>query len=263
MHCPDFIRRFFVGEGLDIGGAPDPLALYRELFPGIAAVRTWDRDDGDAQFMEDVPDEAFDFVHSSHCLEHLHDPMEGLHNWLRIVRPNGHLIVTVPDEDLYEQGVFPSSFNQDHKWTFTVNKARSWSSCSLNLLDLLRDLGADADVVRLERLTSTYRFELPRYDQTLTPISESGIEFVIRKRTPVEVEGGGYLTTPRTEPAAELRRHLNQYRDDMETLKQSNGTKPPFCNESSVTSSGPKPQLAGVPSGIGRHLDNDTGSVDS
>jgi hypothetical protein len=26
----------------------------------------------------------------------------------------------VPDEDLYEQGVFPSTFNADHKWTFTV-----------------------------------------------------------------------------------------------------------------------------------------------
>ena len=39
----------------------------------------------------------------------------------------------VPDEDLYEQGQFPSTYNVDHKWTFTILKTTSWSPCSLNL----------------------------------------------------------------------------------------------------------------------------------
>ena len=68
---PNFINRYFVGDGLDIGGRPDPLVLYRELFRGIRSVRTWDLADGDAQFLRGVPDGAYDFVHSSHCLEHL------------------------------------------------------------------------------------------------------------------------------------------------------------------------------------------------
>ena len=80
----NFVRRYFVGQGVDIGGKPDPLALYSEFFPLLKNVRVWDLEDGDAQFMAGVPDNSLDFVHSSHCLEHLNDPTEGLRNWLRI-----------------------------------------------------------------------------------------------------------------------------------------------------------------------------------
>ena len=159
-----FIRRYFVGDGLDIGGKPDPLALYREFFPLMRSVRTWDWEDGDAQFLAGVENDSLDFVHSSHCLEHLVDPREGLRHWLRVVRPGGHLVITVPDEDLYEQGVFPSGFNRDHKWTFTLYKQRSWSERSLILLDLVRELGEEAEPIRLEQLSASYRFELPRFD---------------------------------------------------------------------------------------------------
>jgi hypothetical protein len=140
------------------------------------------------------------------------------------------MIVTVPDEDLYEQGVFPSTFNGDHKWTFTVNKTRSWSPCSLNVLDLVGELGEDAELVRLERLTSTYRFGLPRYDQTMTPMTESGIEFVLRKRGRAEIEAGGPGGS-RPQPPPEVRRHLNQYLADMRTLKRTNAETPPFRSE--------------------------------
>ena len=134
---PNFVNRYFVGEGIDIGGGPDPLAVYQELLPRIASVRVWDKDSGDAQFMEGVEDESFDFVHSSHCLEHLVEPQEGLANWFRILRPGGHLVITVPDEDLYEQGVFRSTYNSDHKWTFSVFKTHSWSERSRNILEML------------------------------------------------------------------------------------------------------------------------------
>lgn len=188
---PNFLNRYFSGDGIDIGGAPDPLSLYRELFPRMGTVRIWDLADGDAELMESVGDATFDFVHSSHCLEHLNDPMRGLENWFRILKPGGYLIVTVPDEDLYEQGVFPSSFNSDHKWTFTIFKQDSWSAHSRNLLAMLSALGPAADVQKLELLTASFRYELPRFDQTLTPIAEAGIEFVIRKRPDAEVEFGG------------------------------------------------------------------------
>src|ERR1700741_2393168 len=152
----NFTRRYFVGRGLDVGGKPDPLILYRELFCRMETVRTWDWEDGDGQFLPDVPDGEFDFVHSSHCLEHLVDPAAGLLNWFRVLREGGHLIVTVPDEDLYEQGQFPSTFNRDHKWTFTIWKSKSWSDRSINVLDLLRGLSPAAEVVKLEQLNASY-----------------------------------------------------------------------------------------------------------
>jgi SAM-dependent methyltransferase len=226
---PNFSNRYFVGEGLDIGGKPDPLALYREVFSRIASVRTWDLEDGDAQFLVGVPDASYDFVHSSHCLEHLHSPEQGLANWLRVTRPGGHVIVMVPDEDLYEQGRFPSTFNVDHKWTFTIHKPHSWSEKSINVLTLVSSLGPEAQVVRIELLDATYRYQLPRYDQTVTPIGESGIEFVIRKRPQAEVAAGGRLPAP-AEVAEELRVHLNQYRDDIATIKNANTATRPFEN---------------------------------
>ncbi len=231
---PAFTRYYFAGHGLDIGGKPDPLVLYRELFCRMESVRTWDLEDGDAQHLAGVPDEHFDFVHSSHCLEHLHSPAEGLSNWFRTVKPGGHLIVTVPDEDLYEQGIFPSTFNRDHKWTFTIFKEHSWSPRSVNLLTLASGLGPRAEIIKIELLHATYRRDLPRYDQTLTPVAECGIELIIRKRTEEELRLGGAPIRMRQPDERELRVHMNQYRDDLATLKRANTDAPPFANDSDL-----------------------------
>jgi SAM-dependent methyltransferase len=231
---PSFISRYFTGDGLDIGGKPDPLSLYRSLFCQMGTVKTWDWEDGDAQYLATVDDDAFDFVHSSHCLEHLVDPQEGLKNWLRAVKPGGHLVVTVPDEDLYEQGVFPSTFNNDHKWTFTIYKPESWCDRSLNVVDLVRGLGASAEVLRIEQLSATYRFDLPRYDQTLTPVGECGIEFVIRKRPNAEIVARGRWKRRKTQPDREVRLHLNQYSNDKKSLKGMNNAMPPFADDRAI-----------------------------
>jgi SAM-dependent methyltransferase len=227
----NFTNKYFVGEGLDIGGKPDPLALYSELFSRLRDVRTWDLDDGDAQVLKGVEHERYDFVHSSHCLEHLVDPREGLKHWFRVVKPGGHLIVMVPDEDLFEQGVFPSTYNQDHKWTFTIHKQRSWSPKSLNLLTLLLDLGEHAEILKVELLNATYRYKLPRFDQTRSPVGECGIEAVIRKRLLAEVAFGGVKPRENLPVSRETTVHLNQYIDDSETLKRTNRDKPPFTND--------------------------------
>jgi SAM-dependent methyltransferase len=233
LHDSTFSNRFFVGQGIDIGGKPDPLVLYKELFPRMESCRTWDREDGDAQFLETVANNSYDFVHSSHCLEHLVDPQEGLKNWFRILRPNGHLIVTIPDEDLYEQGLFPSTFNKDHKKTFTIHKQNSWCPQSVNVLDLITALGDEAQIIKIELILATYRFGLPRFDQTMTPVGESAIEFVIRKRASQELARRGQRTFP-SAIDREIRIHLNQYRDDKAMMKASALTNPPFLNDSEI-----------------------------
>ncbi|MBE9608006.1 class I SAM-dependent methyltransferase [Chitinilyticum litopenaei] len=179
-----FATRYFVGNGIDVGGGGDSLALYREFFPLAKNIFVYDRPHGDAQLLANVADNSFDFLYSSHCLEHLRDPAEALHHWLRVVRPGGHLIINVPDEDLYEQGVWPSRFNSDHKLTFTIAKAESWSPVSVNVLDLLGQFRQHAEVITLQQLDHGYRHKtLPQgLDQTRTPMAECGIEFVLRKR---------------------------------------------------------------------------------
>ena len=230
----NFLRKYFVGNGIDIGGKPDPLNLYKEFFPLITSLKTWDWEDGDAQFLKGVNNNSLGFVHSSHCLEHLVDPFEGLRNWFRVVSEGCYLIITVPDEDLYEQGVFPSTFNRDHKWTFTIFKKKSWSNRSINLLDMVCQLGDEAELVRIEQLSANYRYDFPRFDQTLTPSAECGIELVIRKRPAAEIEAGGRWVRSNQQPEREMRLHLNQYMDDMQTIKNSNQDTPPFKNDTSL-----------------------------
>lgn len=222
-----FATRYLVGDGVDIGGKPDPLSLYQELFPRITALKTWDIEDGDAQLMSSAKDESYDFVFSSHCLEHLRDPREGLKNWFRILKPGGHLVITVPDEDLYEQGVWPSTHNRDHKSSFTITKGRSWCPASVNVLELVAMLGPAADIRKLEVIDEAYRFDLPRFDQTLTPVAECAIEIIVRKRTPAELEQGGRLP-PGVQPAPEQRVYFNQYRNDHEALKGAELPAPLF-----------------------------------
>ena len=183
LHDPAYHQFYFVGDGIDIGGGYDGLENYAKLFPRIRSVKNWDLPDGDAQLMHGVRDETFDFVHSSHCLEHMRDPYEALKHWWRILKPHGHLIVMVPDEDLYEQGVWPSTFNGDHKRTFTIVKYAdrpSWSPVSVSALELLHVLAPRAQVLSIRLLESTFIRSLPRCDQT-QGAGESAIEFVVRK----------------------------------------------------------------------------------
>lgn len=182
-----YATRYLVGNGIDIGAGADCIAQYYELFPLMRSCRAWDSPDGDAEVMEGVADNTYDFVHSSHCLEHMRNVPVALENWLRILRPGGHMICIVPDEDLYEQGVFPSTYNPDHKHTFTILKKSSWSAASINVVSLLSSLKTPIEVKKIELLDATYRYDLPRrvqggrLDQTMTPVGESAIEFIVRK----------------------------------------------------------------------------------
>lgn len=191
LHDSRFVTSYFVGNGIDIGCGPDPVSQYAEQFPLMQQVKNWDMPDGDAQYLASITDESVNFVHSSHCLEHMRDPEIAMQNWLRVLKPGGHMIITIPDEDLYEQGKFPSTFNSDHKWTFTLHKQKSWSPKSINLLDFLAKFSDFAQILKLELLDASYRYQLGRFDQTLTPVAEAGIEFILRKWTGSEIQQAG------------------------------------------------------------------------
>lgn len=180
-----FATRYFSGFGLDIGGGIDSLALFAEFFPLAKGITPYDVEQGDAQLLGNVDDDTFDFVYSSHCLEHLRDPAEALANWIRVTRPGGYLTVQVPDEDLYEQGKWPSRFNSDHKLTFTMHKRKSWSPVSVNVLDLLARFSDKAGIHSVMLLDQGFRYRMvgTGFDQTRTPLAECGIEFVLRKHT--------------------------------------------------------------------------------
>jgi predicted SAM-dependent methyltransferase len=105
--------KYFAGEGIDIGAGGETV---RE------GVRMWDIPDGDARYMASVADNTYDFVYSSHCLEHLTNIEESLTNWVRILKTGGYLFIVVPDWRLYEHRTWPGKFNGDHKFTFSLDE---------------------------------------------------------------------------------------------------------------------------------------------
>lgn len=182
LHDSRFATKYFVGDGIDIGAGNDTLYHYREQFTGIKSVRGWDRPDGDAMLVASIPDNSFDFVHSSHCLEHLTDPELALRNWIRICKPGGHIVIMVPEEDLYEQGQWPSRYAHDHLTSWTIGKTVSWSPVSVSLLGFLNKFIDDVEVLKIEKLDAGYRYINNKEDQTAYPTGECAIEFILKKR---------------------------------------------------------------------------------
>jgi SAM-dependent methyltransferase len=189
------------GNGIDIGCGPDPVT---------PSARRFDLEHGDANVVSQYVKEQFDFVYSSHCLEHMHDPRMTILDWWKLVKPGGHLFVVVPDEDLYEQGVFPSRFNDDHKATFTISKARSWSPKSINVLDLanslpggqlvslqLQDAGYDRSLTSFGRVAPNRLSRIVAKKQGLLarifgPTSLPGIRRFLSTYYPAEQTSGVY-----------------------------------------------------------------------
>ncbi len=138
---PDFNQKYFQGRVLDVGAGNDLV---------IPTAIGFDKEDGDANnIAQYFAPESLDTIHSSHCLEHLNDPVGVLQQFYRILRPGGYIISVVPDEDIYELGYFPSLFNPDHKWTFRADDRPTWSEHSLHITQIHQACGA-GQVVNVE-----------------------------------------------------------------------------------------------------------------
>ena len=106
--------------------------------------------------------------------------MLALRGWFELVRPPGYLVIVVPDEDLYEQGTWPSRFNCDHRWTFTIAKRWSWSPRSLNIIDVLLENLSGFSLVRVGLLDEQYDYAIVGTDQSCGP-AEVAIEVILQK----------------------------------------------------------------------------------
>jgi predicted SAM-dependent methyltransferase len=179
----NFLSKYFVGNGIDIGCGNDSVGQYHKAFPLMGDVKPWDIQDGDAQFLESIPDAHFNFVHASHCLEHMENPVVALTNWFRVLKPGGHLIITVPDEDMYEHGVWPSQHNNEHKFSFTICKDTSLMPKSVNVIDIVKMFSHTAKCVKIDLLDDFFVDSLPiTVDQSMTHNTECGIEVIWKKR---------------------------------------------------------------------------------
>ncbi len=83
--------------------------------------------------LKEIPDGKYDFVLSSHNLEHIANPVKALREWQRVVRPGGHLLLVLPY----------------YRWTF--DRARTPTALEHMLEDYRRGIGEN-DLTHVEEI---------------------------------------------------------------------------------------------------------------
>lgn len=53
----------------------------------------------DATDLSQIPDEKYDFIISSNCLEHIANPFKAMKEWLRVIKKDGLILLVLPNKD--------------------------------------------------------------------------------------------------------------------------------------------------------------------
>lgn len=181
-----YFDAYLKGHGIDIGCGDDK--LYNGLegdknFKVLFSCDGWDKDNGDAHTLDGIQDGVYDFVYSSHCLEHLDNPGLALSNWWRVLRTGGTLFIVVPDEALYEQGVWPSRGNGEHKTRWHINPfTANWqSSIDKSIVELVSNL-SNAQIRSVQLIDAGYDYEVAKQGwRDQSDVAEVGIELIAKK----------------------------------------------------------------------------------
>ncbi|MCC6649260.1 MAG: methyltransferase domain-containing protein [Polyangiaceae bacterium] len=111
----ELARRYLVGEGLEIGGLHAPLPLppgataryvdrlptaqLREQYPELRDQILREVDIVcNGELLTPVRSHSVLFVIANHVLEHTHNPLRALSEWLRVVHQDGVVFLAVPDK---------------------------------------------------------------------------------------------------------------------------------------------------------------------
>lgn len=89
-HILPFAKHFCKGRGLDIGGTPD------WCYPNATPINPEYFDNSASNILN----EQYDFIFSSHCLEHLPNYIESLELWRECLKPDGQLFLYLPHPDM-------------------------------------------------------------------------------------------------------------------------------------------------------------------
>ena len=86
-----FAKKFCHGKGLDIGAGKYCLPGAQGVDPNRGNDRQWDA--------MSLPPGKYDYIFSSHCLEHLEQPRRALEHWVDVLVQGGVLMLYLPHPD--------------------------------------------------------------------------------------------------------------------------------------------------------------------
>lgn len=162
-----FFEKYCFGKGLDIGFGGDLI---------MPDAQGWDFEHGDAQYLQGLKDNSFDYVYSSHTLEHVYDVKVTLVNWFRVLKPGGYLILYIPHRDLYEKKKeLPSRFNETHQRYFLIDKSELPDT--FGIIQLLNDILKNFTIIYAKECSEGHTIT----DPFIKSDGEYSIEVVIKK----------------------------------------------------------------------------------
>jgi SAM-dependent methyltransferase len=111
------LANWLEGDGIEIGALHNPLhvpfnarvryvdhlpiAALRAHYPELDGLPLVDVDViGTAEKLSELPNASVDFVIANHLLEHLEDPLAGLREFQRVLKPGGIIYLALPDQRL-------------------------------------------------------------------------------------------------------------------------------------------------------------------
>lgn len=162
-----FFNLYCVGQGLDVGYGGDPITEQCDL---------WDFENGNAQFLKDIEDQSYDFVYSSHTIEHMVYPDVALKNWWRVIKAGGFLLLYLPHRDLYEKNkTLPSRWNFDHKHFFLPDQDEPPDT--IGMRSLIGRALPDAEIIYIRECSEGHTMT----DPNIQSDGEFSIEVVVKK----------------------------------------------------------------------------------
>ena len=117
----------------------------------------------DATNLNKINDLTYDFLLSSHCLEHIANPLKALTEWRRVIKKNAYLVLVLPNKD----------GNFDRKRSFTQFE---------HLVDDFENDVDEADMTHLDEIIAHHDFDMDKNSGTFH-------EFVARGKNNLEVRG--------------------------------------------------------------------------
>lgn len=113
--CRGRLFQYCSGTGLDLGCGGEKI---REDAIGVDKIRTEVTDVvSSVRCLYWADDEVYDYVFSSHCLEDMEDTEGTLREWMRVIKPGGHLVLYMPNKRFYPNIGMPGA-NCDHVHDF-------------------------------------------------------------------------------------------------------------------------------------------------
>src|SRR4030067_1309547 len=110
----ELASRFIRGTGIEIGALQNPLKVPANVnikyidrlnkndllnnYPEVKeSIRVSPDIIDEAETLNKIVEEQFDFCICNHILEHMADPINAFKNWLRVLKPGSILYLSVPD----------------------------------------------------------------------------------------------------------------------------------------------------------------------